>query len=433
MMNLQSLLKSSLGKSTFWNLAGAGIPLVLGLFTIPTLVSGMGKESFGLLTLIWTAIGYFSLFDFGLGRALTHSIAAVRAEKGMPGRSMLFTGSLSSLAPGLLGALLFYLMAEPLAAHWLKISPDLVPQAVAAFRLAAISIPLVSLSSGLRGMLEGYEDFRAAAILRMSLGALNFLLPYLLVSKGYPGLELIVISLIAARVLNILHNLLLLRKHPVYAEDHWFSPAALRQLLGYGSWLSLSNLIGPIMVNFDRYLLAAMLSAELVAYYTVPQDMVLRLLFVPIALSAALFPRMTLLFSSGNNVQSAQLYRKALGVVGLSMGAITLLLSLLAKAGLTLWLGAEFADISWQLTVVLLLGVFFNSMAIVPFTAIQARGGVKTTSLLLVVQLVVYLPLLYLAIQAWGLMGAALVWSTRTTLDFFILLAINSRKSAVLR
>ena len=48
--------------------------------TIPRVVAGLGMERFGLLTLVWTAIGYFGLFDFGLGRALTQQVAGRLAK-----------------------------------------------------------------------------------------------------------------------------------------------------------------------------------------------------------------------------------------------------------------------------------------------------------------------------------------------------------------
>ena len=42
---------------------------------------GIGVEAFGILTLIWSLIGYFSLFDFWLGRALTQRVAASLASE----------------------------------------------------------------------------------------------------------------------------------------------------------------------------------------------------------------------------------------------------------------------------------------------------------------------------------------------------------------
>ena len=64
-----------LAKNTLWNLLGQGVPLLVALLTIPHLIQGLGIDRFGVLSLAWMVIGYFSLFDMGLGRALTKLVA----------------------------------------------------------------------------------------------------------------------------------------------------------------------------------------------------------------------------------------------------------------------------------------------------------------------------------------------------------------------
>ena len=63
--------KHLLTQNALFNLIGTALPLGVGLISIPIVIDALGLEVFGLLTLIWTAIGYFGLFDFGMGRALT--------------------------------------------------------------------------------------------------------------------------------------------------------------------------------------------------------------------------------------------------------------------------------------------------------------------------------------------------------------------------
>lgn len=414
-----------------WNLAGAALPLLVGLLIIPELIDGIGKELFGILTLIWAAIGYFSVFDFGLGRALTYHIASVRSGESTVSRSVLLTGAISTIVPGFLGALVLYFLAEPLASKWLHISIDLQDDAIASFQIAALCIPLVSLSSGLRGMIEGFEDFKSSAILRMSLGVLNFVAPYILVMAGYLDLQGIVWALLVSRLFGVFQNIWLLGHKPTRNDVKLFDTEVFRKLLGFGSWMSISSLLGPIMVNLDRYLIAALLSAELVAFYTVPQDLVTRMLFIPVALTSALFPRMTSLFSAGSALDAARLYRKAIVGTGISMGAVVLVLSLLAKPGLSLWLGEDFARESWLLGVILLVGVWFNGLAMIPFAAIQAKGGVKITTLFHVFELVLYIPALYLAIQVAGLTGAAWVWTGRTAMDFVLLHLFRQKQASI--
>ena len=64
-----------LARNMLWNLTGMAAPLLVAVVAVPYLIEGMGKERFGLLAIIWMGIGYFSLFDVGLGLALTKLVA----------------------------------------------------------------------------------------------------------------------------------------------------------------------------------------------------------------------------------------------------------------------------------------------------------------------------------------------------------------------
>ena len=61
----------SITHNVLWNLVGAGLPLLVAIFVIPILIKNIGTARFGVLTLAWAVVGYFSLFDLGLGRAIT--------------------------------------------------------------------------------------------------------------------------------------------------------------------------------------------------------------------------------------------------------------------------------------------------------------------------------------------------------------------------
>src|SRR2546427_4459732 len=64
-----------LARNVVWNLLGTVAPLFVAVFAVPRLIHAMGTDRFGVLTLAWALIGYASLFDLGLGRALTQLVA----------------------------------------------------------------------------------------------------------------------------------------------------------------------------------------------------------------------------------------------------------------------------------------------------------------------------------------------------------------------
>lgn len=66
---------SLLARNTLLNFIGQVVPLLVGVVTVPFIIRGLGTERFGLLSLAWVVMGYFTIFDLGLGRATTKFVA----------------------------------------------------------------------------------------------------------------------------------------------------------------------------------------------------------------------------------------------------------------------------------------------------------------------------------------------------------------------
>jgi O-antigen/teichoic acid export membrane protein len=418
----------SIKRNTLWNLVGAGAPILLGVVTIPFLLRQIGVEAFGILTLIWALIGYFSLFDFGLGRALTQKVAtnlATESVDQLP--SLVKSGLLFTLATGMIGAALLAVIAYPLGYHWLKVSQSLQENTSYSLIVAAIGIPFTTVTTGLRGVIEAYEDFFTVNLLRILLGLANFGFPVISVIIFGKSLVLIVTSLVIARLLVLVaHVYLVDKKMPsrwMVSEFRWNNMRALTSL---GAWMTVSNIIGPLMVTADRFIISSILGATLVAYYTVPFDALIRLLIVPGAITAALFPRLASI-SVSDRLSAQHLYKKCLKVVSAVMFPVVLTLASGSYWILKLWLGQTFAGNSWRIFSIIAVGVFFNSVAQIPFAAIQSTGNARVTALIHVVEIILYIPLLVLFLRSYGLTGAALMFGLRACFDSLILMFYAKR------
>jgi len=77
---------------------------------------------------------------------------------------------------------------------------------------------------------------------------------------------------------------------------------------------------------------------------------------------------------------------------------------------------------------ILMLGILTNSLAFIPYALIQADGRPDITAKLHLIELPIYLILLWYALHSWGIVGAAIAWSFRVTLDWAMLLAIATSK-----
>jgi O-antigen/teichoic acid export membrane protein len=256
----------------------------------------------------------------------------------------------------------------------------------------------------------------------MLLGLANFALPAFSVMVFGPSLEMIVMSIITARLAVLcVHIVQAYKIMPAGWRATRVNKENIRHLMSFGAWMTVSNVISPLMVTADRFIISYVLGASIVAYYTVPFEALIRVLIIPGALTAALFPRLTSVISV--DLQAAKkLYYKCLKVVARAMLPVSFLIIIGSYWGLTLWLGKDFAHNSWLITSILAVGLLFNGMAQIPHAAIQASGNMRATAIIHLSELLLYSPLLIVFLKYFGLLGAAVIWVIRVGSDLIILL-----------
>jgi O-antigen/teichoic acid export membrane protein len=180
--------------------------------------------------------------------------------------------------------------------------------------------------------------------------------------------------------------------------------------------MTVTNVIGPVMVTLDRFLIGALVTMTAVAYYATPYEVVTKFLLFPSALMGVMFPA----FSTGfaNDVsRTALLFTRSAKSLFLALFPLMLCTVALAQDGLKLWLGPEFAQHSFRVLQWLAVGVFVNSLAQVPFAFLQSVGRPDLTAKLHLIELPIYLSLLWWLISARGIEGAAIAWTVRVALD----------------
>jgi O-antigen/teichoic acid export membrane protein len=411
------------GRNIVINLGGQVVPLFVGLFAIPVLITQLGTDRFGVLTLAWMAVGYFSLFDLGLGRALTQLVAErIGTEDEADVHRLAGTALALMLAFGALGAVLGVALAPWVTHRVLRIPVELQAESQRAFLLLALSLPLVITTAGLRGLLEGLHRFAWVNAIRIPMGIFTFLGP-LVVLPFSNSLVAIVGVLIAGRAIGWLAHLICCVKAVPGLRKMTGDVGMVPLLLGFGGWMTVTNIVGPFMTYMDRVLIGAVISAAAVAYYATPYEIITKMWLVPAAILGVLFPA----FSAGlrrDRDWVLRTFRRTVALMVLILFPPALGIVLFAGEGLTLWLGVEFARESAPVARWLAVGVFVNSLALVPFTLIQGAGRPDLTAKLHLLELPPYLLGLWWFTTRHGIEGAAAMWTVRATLDAIVLYAL---------
>jgi O-antigen/teichoic acid export membrane protein len=416
-----------LARNTIWNLLGSGAPMIVAVFCIPILIRGLGTDRFGVLTLAWALIGYASLFDLGLGRALTQLVAkklGAGEEREIP--ALAWTSLLLMLLLGFAGTACILLISPWLAGRWLNVPAALQQETLLAFRLLGLSLPFVVTTAGLRGFLEAHQRFGLINALRIPMGVFTFVGP-LLVLPFSKSLVPVVATLVVGRIAAwAAHLLLCLWVLPELGQSVAWERSAASPLLRFGGWMMVTNVVSPLLVTLDRFLIGALVSVTAVAYYATPFEVVIKFLLVPGALMGVMFPAFSASFAQDHE-RTAILFRRCAKSLFLVLFPIMLCTVALAQDGLKLWLGAEFAQHSFRVLQILAVGVFINSLAYVPFTFLQGVGRPDLTATLHLIELPLYLGLLWWLIRTRGIEGAAMAWSTRVAIDAMLLFILSKR------
>lgn len=426
--NRVRLQSSIIARNAVINLLGQGLPLIVAVLTTPRVVRGLGADRYGILAMALAVLGYFSLFDLGLGRAATRSVAAALgndAEHRIP--SIVWTTVITQATAGLIAAILLIVITPLLVEHLLNIPHGLWQEARPTFYVLAWSIPAVLVAGSFRGVLEAAQRFDLVNVVASPLSAANFLFPFIAVSLGWK-LPSIVAVLLASRVTGALwFCLFCLRIFPALRSRPQFHGSEVKALIRFGGWVTVSSVVSPALVYLDRLMLGILTTMTAVAYYSAPYEMVTRLLIVPFSLAAILFPAFSQLHPKGD--ASAVDALTATSMKFLLLAFAPLVIALLGFSGdiLRVWLGIDFARQSNHAVQILAVGLLANALAQLPYALIQGSNRPDITAKIHLSEIPLQLVTAWLFVRLWGITGAAAAWSLRTIIDLILLALIADR------
>ena len=419
------MVPRSILRSSVLNLIGLGAPVLVGIVTIPSLIANLGTERFAFLSLAWTIVGYFGFLDLGLGRATTRAVSsAADGPEAEATAALVWAGNRLLLRIGLLGALVVFCGAAWFGTNFARV-PALKPELAGTYAAVALCVPLVTLTSGLKGILEGLHRFDLVNALRAPLGIANFAGPWL-VSLMTSRLDVCLYALLAVRLLGALAYWAVTRRvYPPPSHTTTATPPSIRPLLAEGGWLTLSSVIGPFMVSFDRFVVAAMLGVAAVAFYSAPAEVVSRFGILPTALATVLFPSFAHTLSRDRDRVAPLLGRSFRLLFAASFPLYAVVIGL-APEWMHWWLGGEFEIRSTSVLQILALGAFINGLAFVPSAFLQSAGRARLTARFHAIQLPLYIGMVVALTKSYGLTGTAIAWTVRAALDCALLLVAAS-------
>ena len=413
-------MDQQVARDTAWNVAGALLPIAAGLWAFPKLLNAVEPEAFGWLSIAWIVLGAGGLFDLGLGRALTREVSTQGSRLDARVRA----GLQLSLVSGIVFALAGAVLAPGLAA-WVGVGALEPGEVTQSLRILSVALLAIVLSSAFRGILEGDRFFMLANAVRGPSIAASFLLP-LVVEPELPNL---VAAAVAGRWLGTVAYAWIIRRWWKTRSAAWRlesrtgvlcqgggpSTEFWGPMIRFGGAVTLTSAFAFVLSQADRVLVARVLGTAVLGTWSPVFEVISRVMIFPVAFASALFPRMVR-WSDRPGAGGT-----ALGRAGLSVAFALLLpclgMFVIVPTALDLWLGVEVPLGVTQGARWLVVGVYFNAVAQVPFAFLQASGRPGIPAMLNGLELPVYLLLLTAFLEMFGIAGAGMAWAIRASAD----------------
>ena len=415
-----------LASNIFYQLGSQSLLLVLSFVFSPYVVHRLGVELYGLLILAGITTNYFAIVELGLGQASVKFLADAYARRDWTGlRLMLWTSVLTYFALSAVGALGLVALT-PWLTRLLRVPQASIILTEQVLYLCALGLAVSMMGSIFSSVPRALERFDIVSYLSVPAGVGQLVLNLLLLYFGY-SIRALVVGGVVIQTLVLVANIGV-ACHLLYPLGRpVFDRAALRQLLGFGGLVSISQVVVPVLAHLEKFIIGRVLTLSAVAFYSVPYNLVWALTYIPGSVSGVMFPAFSRLTVEGDHGRRSYLLVRGTKYVLAAILPVAVVLSIFSHRFLAAWMGPEFALRSTEVLQVLAFAVVINSVSDPAYQALQAMGRPGIPAAFNVLEVCIHIPLCFVLIGRYGVLGGAIAWAVRVSLNSLLLTVAFTR------
>lgn len=353
--------------------------IAVGFILIPLFLSRIGKEAYGLysILLILSAKGLLSFFDLGFEGALIKFLSSSLAKKNyIKTIKFLYNGLIFYMLIGLLISILFFSFSKVLIENVFKISSDLKIIGINIFELYSIQLTIQFISIALNAGLKAKEKFNLLAGINLVFIVLNLFLVYLILHNKYDLILFIVYQNILMALRTIVELIII---YWIYNVKKPFCRIDLKYILhiaNYARYLFLSKIIGFVYNYIDKFLISILLPINNLANYNIMAKIPDSIRNIQSILNSTIVPIASSMHATKEKSLIQTLLTYGTRYMVIIILPIVVVSILLIKPFITTWVGPEFTFL-YIATQILLINFFFTTLFSFGSTVIVGTGDIK--------------------------------------------------------
>ncbi len=400
-------MKPRLGRNAFANLAGALLPSVVYLWSVPLTLHYLGDQGYGIFALLTSVVGYFAVMDLNVTSGALKYVAQHHAREELTQVDEVISLGLAFCAVvGLAGMSLLLLLAPWFVEDAVGVPPGLRADTTLALRFAGVGFLFSQIQGFLQGVPQALQRYDVSSGVESAFGVAVPLITVALLATGH-GLATVMLARALLTLLNAGVLWVTVRRLLPSFSLRRASRLVAGRMAGFVGYSYLARLASVSYQEGDKLLLGVLSGPAAVALYAVPLALVQRMFSLTYRLGAVTMPAASALGALGRSAEIRQMALVAARYTLFLNASAVLVLIVFSLPLLSLWLGAERAGSIGPLLTLLLLGAVCNSMTNVPSLVNDGLGHPRLTGRFAIAHAVLGLAVGAVAISRWGAMGAA--------------------------
>lgn len=426
----------SLKRNILANYASQLYITAASILMVPLYIKYMGPEAYGLVGFFAMLQAFFNMLDMGLTPTIARESARFHGGAMSQFDYLRLARAMGAMFAtiGLLGGLLLFTLANPIANQWLNASQLPRHDVTLALQLMAIIIALRWMCGFYRGVITGAERLAWLSSFSglIATGRFFLVLPVLMFISASPqvffifqlGVALLEIAGLAWMGYKLLPDV------PIGQRIHW-EWAPLKPVLKFSLTIAFTSSVWMFVTQVDKLVLSRILSLADYGYFTVAVLVSSSIMIVSGPISSAIMPRMARLQAVGQYEEIIAAYRKATQLVTVTAIPAALLLIFLAPKILWAWSGDSIlVERAAPVLSLYAIGYAFLAVSAFPYYLQYAKGNLRLHLQGSALFVALLIPCVIWAADRYGMIGAGWAWAIANAMYFFLWTPVVHRELA---
>lgn len=339
-------MKKSIKSDVIISYVSLILSLVVMLILTKVEVKYLGKDLYGVFTLINSTIGYIAILDMGVGQTIIRYISQFRAEgkksqiDKLAGHS--FKTYIKIACIGLIiGIFIIYYAQE--------IFNSLNTNNISIFRIcffiSLLNILLQIPAATFNAVLSAYNEFKIIRLLNIFRSCFRAIFITLLLKLNFGMIAIVLVDLVVTQIINVYCFLYMNLKLEVKMNFSPISKSLKKELFSYSFFIFLGIITDQIFWKTDSIILGVMGTSSIVAVYGISSQLISQFLNICSTFSSVFLPRIVEKITNGcTQKEINKFFIKASRYQFMFVAIIIVSYIFIGKDFIILWLGGGYSD-----------------------------------------------------------------------------------------